>query len=246
VNILGIILARGGSEGLKNKHLLPLLGRPVISYTFDHARRAKRLSRIVLTTDSAPIRHLAQQSMLETINRPADLATSDASVQATLLHAMHAVEARSPFRADAIVVLYGNVPVRADGDIDRAIEMLESTGCDSVRSFCPVGKWHPAWMARLNERDCVSLLQPNSIHRRQDLEAVYLHDGGVIAVSRASLLRGEANPHDPHAFFGVDRRAIRTKTGDVVEIDQLRDLYWAEAVLRERGGGSNETWRLAS
>ena len=35
---LGIILARAGSLGLVNKHLLPLLGKPVISYTFDHAR----------------------------------------------------------------------------------------------------------------------------------------------------------------------------------------------------------------
>src|SRR5947199_5717462 len=88
VKILGIILARAGSEGLKNKHLLPLLGRPVICYTFDAAHRAKRLSRIVVTTDSAQIRQLAQQSMLETIARPAELATSDASVQSVLLHAL--------------------------------------------------------------------------------------------------------------------------------------------------------------
>src|SRR5437660_1643629 len=58
VTILGIVLARAGSEGLKNKHLLPLLGRPVISYTFEAARRARRLNRIVVTTDSAQIRQL--------------------------------------------------------------------------------------------------------------------------------------------------------------------------------------------
>jgi CMP-N,N'-diacetyllegionaminic acid synthase len=246
MKILGIILARAGSEGLRNKHLLPLLGRPVISYTFEHARRARRLSRIVLTSDSAQIRQLAQHSMLETIARPAELATAEASVPATLLHALHTVEARSSFRADGVVVLYGNVPIRGEGDIDRAIELLERTGCDSVRSFCPVGKWHPAWMARLDDENRVRLLQPNNIHRRQDLEPVFLHDGGVIAVSRASLLRGEKHPDDPHAFFGDDRRAIRTEIGQVVEIDHLRDLYWAEAVLREREHERGESWRAAS
>ena len=30
MNVLGIILARGGSEGLKDKHLRPLCGRPVV------------------------------------------------------------------------------------------------------------------------------------------------------------------------------------------------------------------------
>jgi len=244
MKILGIILARAGSEGLKDKHLLPLLGRPVITYTFEHARRARRISRVVVTTDSAHIRQLAQRAMLETINRPAELATSDASVQATILHALHTVEARSSFRADGVVVLYGNVPVRGEGDIDRAIDLLEQHKCDSVRSFCPVGKWHPAWMARLDDQDRISLLHPNNTDRRQNLEPVFLHDGGVIAVSRASLLCGESSPNDPHAFFGTDRRAIRTGSGQVVEIDQQRDLYWAEAVLRERGGG--ETWRVAS
>ena len=39
---------------------------------------------------------------------------------------------------------------------------------------------------------------------------------------------------DPHAFFGIDRRAIQTEMGETVEIDHQRDLFWAEAVLRDR------------
>jgi CMP-N-acetylneuraminic acid synthetase len=134
--------------------------------------------------------------------------------------------------------------VRPDGVIDEAIGVLESTGCDSVRSFCPVGKWHPAWMAKLNE-DCVESLQPNSIHRRQDLAPVFMHDGAVVAVRRESLLRGDANPDDPHAFFGIDRRAVRTEMGQTIEIDHQRDLFWAEAVLRDRERERDRTCSLA-
>ncbi len=233
---LGVILARGGSVGLPNKHLLPLLGRPVIEYTFEHVRAAKRLTRTVVSSDSGEILALAGRWGMETIRRPDELATSDASVQDVMLHAMESVEKRTGFVAEALVVLYGNVPVRGDGVIDRALELLESSGCDSVRSFCPVGKWHPAWMSKL-EGDRVEALQPGSIHRRQDLTPLYLHDGAVVAVSRASMLRGQTNPSDPHAFFGVDRRGIRTEMGETVEIDHLRDLFWAEAVLRERAAG---------
>ena len=150
-------------------------------------------------------------------------------------------EVPGAFRADAVVVLYGNVPVREGGVIDRAVQLLAESGCDSVRSFCPVGKWHPAWMARLRD-DRVLPLHAGSIHRRQDLEPLFLHDGAVVAVSRESMLRGRATPDDPHAFFGVDRRGIETGAGDTVEIDQLRDLYWAEAVLRDRAG---ENTRMA-
>jgi N-acylneuraminate cytidylyltransferase len=226
MNTLGVILARAGSVGLPNKHVLPLLGRGVIEYTFDAAAAARRLTRVVVSTDCPGVRRLAEQRGLKVIARPPRLATSDASVQDVMLHAMDDA-------ADALVVLYGNVPVRGDGVIDRAIDLLESAHCDSVRTFCPVGKWHPAWMSRL-DGDKVQPLIPGSIHRRQDLEKLFLHDGAVVAVSRSSMLRGREFPHDPHAFFGIDRRGITTEPGETVEIDDRRDLYWAEAVLRER------------
>lgn len=233
MNVLGVILARAGSAGLAGKHLRPLLGRPVIAYTFDYARAARLLTRVVVSTDCPHVRRLAESAFFPTVRRPPELATADASVQDAMLHAMETVEAASDFRADALVVLYGNVPVRGAGVIDCAVQMLADTGCDSVRSFCPVGKWHPAWMSRL-EGDRAVPLQPGSIHRRQDLAPLLLHDGGVVAVSRASMLRGKLNPTDPHAFFGLDRRGFEVGQGDTVEIDHLRDLYWAEAVLRER------------
>ncbi len=230
---LGIILARAGSVGLPNKHLLPLLGRPVISYTFDHVRASRKLSRVIVSTDCLHISHLARAEGFEVISRPTELATSDASVQSVLLHAMEHVEKTSDFRADAVLTIYGNIPVRPAGAFDRAIEMLQVSGADSVRSFCPVGKWHPAWMSQL-EGDRVIANQPGSIHRRQDLSPMFLHDGAVVAASRASMLRGRANPDDPHAFFGLDRRGFQTGVGETVEIDHQRDLYWAEAVLREK------------
>jgi CMP-N,N'-diacetyllegionaminic acid synthase len=240
MNILAVIIARAGSAGLKNKHLLPLLGKPVIQYTFEHARASRYITRAVVSSDCAEVRKLAEREFFETVARPDELATADASVQDVLLHALKTVEDRADFRADAIALLYGNVPARGDGVIDRALEVLRDTHCDSVRSFCPVGKWHPTWMARLEgddgdgPRDRVIPLQQASIHRRQDLTPLYLHDGAIVAVSRSSLLRGEQFPGDPHAFFGVDRRAILTGMGETVEIDHQRDLYWAEAMLRDR------------
>jgi CMP-N,N'-diacetyllegionaminic acid synthase len=231
MNVLAVILARAGSSGLANKHLLPLLGRPVIQYTFDHARSARLLSRVVVSSDSPDVLRMGAAAGFETIVRPAGLATADASVQDVMLHALDQVESRPGFKADALVVLYGNVPVRPACAIDRAVKLLRATHCDSVRSFCPVSKWHPAWMSRL-EGDRVAPLEANSIHRRQDLPELFLHDGAVVSVSRASMLKARENRSDAHAFFGVDRRGFATEVGQTVEIDHLRDLYWAEAVLR--------------
>ncbi len=233
MRILSVILARAGSKGLKSKHLLPLLGRPVIGYTFDFARPLKEFGPVVVSSDCREIRKLGESAGFYAIERPARLAGDEATVQDAMLHAMDSVEEATPFRADALLVLYGNVPVRGPDVADRALRLLSDTGCDSVRSFCPVGKWHPAWMSRLNG-DKVEPLQPGSVHRRQDLEPLFLHDGAVVAVSRKSMLRGKRTPSDPHAFFGDDRRGIETAAGETVEVDERRDLFLAEAVLRER------------
>jgi N-acylneuraminate cytidylyltransferase len=234
MNTLGVILARKGSVGLPDKHLLPLLGRPVIAYTFDHAKAARTLKTVVVSTDCPEIARIAKQAGLQVIDRPASLATGDASVQDVMLHAMDAVEAGGRFKADALAVLYGNVPVRGDGVIDRCVRQLAESLCHSVRTFCPVGKWHPAWMSRFELDGRVTALHAGSIHRRQDLQPLFLHDGACVAVSRDAMLRGRTWPNDPHAFFGTDRRGVHTEPGETVEIDHRRDLYWAEAVLRDR------------
>ena len=229
---LGVILARAGSLGLRNKHLLNLLGRPLIQYTFDRVGEAQRLSQVIVSSDCPRILALANENGFATLLRPPELATNDASVQDVLLHAMDAVELSHRVGISAVVTLYGNVPIRRAGVIDEAIELLERTGCDSARSFCPVGKWHPAWMGRI-EGDRVIAHRPGSIHRRQDLEPLFLHDGAVVVSSRKAMEAGRECRGDPHAFFGLDRRAVLTQNTDTVEVDTHRDLLLAEAILRE-------------
>lgn len=242
MDVLGVVLARAGSKGLSGKHLLPLQGRPVISYTLEHAAAARRLTRVAVSSDCPLVRRFGIANGFDAVERPAAIATDTASVQDVLLHAADEMQARHGFTADAVVVLYGNVPIRPAGCIDRAIELLADTGCDSVRSFVPVGKWHPGWMSRL-KGDVVEALVPGSIHRRQDLEPLFLHDGAVVAVSRSSLERGRANRSDPHAFFGVDRRGFAVEPGETVEIDCRRDLYIADAIMRE---AADDAMRKAS
>ncbi len=38
-----------------------------------------------------------------------------------MLHAMRAIESSSHFKADALVTIYGNVPIRGEGVIDAAL-----------------------------------------------------------------------------------------------------------------------------
>jgi N-acylneuraminate cytidylyltransferase len=151
---------------------------------------------------------------------------------------------RTGTRFDAsspIVILYANVPVRPRDLIDRAVALLNSSGCDSVQSYQPVGKHHPWWTARLDGGGRVGPWEGDvlnhGVFRRQDLPPAFIPDGGIIALTKRALfceIPGVAP--GPHAFFGHDRRGVINPEGSVVDIDAPTDLLVADAILRGTGG----------
>ncbi|MFQ5490977.1 MAG: N-acetylneuraminate synthase family protein, partial [Phycisphaerae bacterium] len=200
---------------------------------FDHAVSAKRVDAVLLTTDSAPAKGLARGRGIAVVDRPAELATDAATVDDAARHAVRQYEASGRGQVDLVVMLYGNIPVRAIGLIDRAVDKLVQTGADSVRSVAAVTKQHPDWVHRLSG-DRMDQFRANSIYRRQDLEPLYYHDGAVAVVTRNALLAAPRWVGDFQGFLGEDRRAIICQPEDCVDIDGPVDLYLAEAVLRSQ------------
>lgn len=231
MTVLVVILARAGSKGIPRKCMQPLLGRPLIEYTLDHALAARTAAAVVLSTDCEDAAQLARCRGIETIDRPPALATDDARIDAALRHAVETWESRHARTIDAAVLLMGNVPVRAPDVIDRCIEHWHATGCDSVRTVAPVGRHHPDWLFRLTG-DRMTPYRANAIARRQDLEALFGLDGAVYVVSRSVLFAAAAPDADAQAYLGTDRRAIVQSAADAVDIDEPVDLAIAAALLQ--------------
>lgn len=229
-----IILARAGSKGFPGKNTASVCGIPCIIWTIEHALACKTVSRVVVSSDDIGALAMAQIWGVETIERPAELAHDTARIDDAARHAYTQLgEPPGP-----VVILYANVPARPDDLTDRAVRLLESTGCDSVQSYTTVGKYHPWWMARIDDAGQVrpwegDVLNHNTF-RRQDLPPALVPDGGVIVCSPDALMLRRGAPEGPHAFFGVDRRGVTTGEGEVVDIDSPGDRLVAEAVLAGR------------
>lgn len=236
MNTLTIILARAGSKGLASKNLIPFCGRPLITHTVDHALQTQSPNVIALSTDSSTIATAVTNHTpdVHIVMRPESLATDTATIDSAARHALHELESKLNTQFDHVLILYGNIPLREPGMLDRALVKLQSTQCDSVQSVYPVGKNHPYWMKTLTgpDTDILEHYQPNNIYRRQDLPPVYMLDGALIAVTRQSLLLTADD--DPHAFLGHDRRAIQSQPGTVIDIDEPHDLELAKAVHNTR------------
>src|SRR5690606_30978060 len=123
---LAIILARAGSKGCPGKNVAPLGGKPCIQWTIEDAQAASGVGRIVVSTAGEEIAAVARSCAVEVVDRRRLLASDTARIDGAARHAVEAVG----WREGRVVILYSNVPLRPAGLIDRALDLLISSGAD--------------------------------------------------------------------------------------------------------------------
>lgn len=225
---------------MPRKNIAPILGRPALAYTLDHAGASRRVSRIVVSTEDDAIAQAARSEGAQVLLRPPELSLPDARLDHVLRHAVHSLESSDAWRAEVLVMLYGAVPVRPEGFIDRCIELLVSTGADSVRSVAPAHDRHPLWSVAVEPDHRIrEYMGKLNIYRRQDLPPVYFYTGACVAVRASALLAAPADETNHFAYLGSDQRAAIHEPHECVEIHEPIDLEWAEFLLRRKARGKD-------
>jgi CMP-N,N'-diacetyllegionaminic acid synthase len=228
MKVLGIVPARGGSKGIPHKNIVSLLGKPLLAYTAEAALAAKRLTRIVLSTENAEIAQVGRRYGLDVpFLRPVELARDETPTLPVLQDVVRKLEATGE-AYDAIFILQPTNPLRRPEDIDGAIDLLERTGADSVISFVDVGERHPARMKFITPEGQVidpPFAEQFEGQRRQDLSKLYLREGSVYVMRRAILM-------DQHSLKGNDCRAWMIPPERACNIDTPFDLFLVEQMLK--------------
>ena len=182
--ILAIIPARGGSKGVPRKNIRELVGKPLIAWTIEEAKKSKYITRTILSSEDPEIIEVAKRYGCEVpFVRPLELAQDDTPGIEPVLHV---VDQCPGF--DYIVLLQPTSPLRTFEDIDGCIELIfknKSPACVSVS----IADISPYWMYTMQEKEQLSpLLTDGFFSRRQDLPKVYALNGAVY-VAKVSWLQ---------------------------------------------------------
>ena len=200
--ILGVIPARGGSKRIHYKNLRMLAGKPLLQWTLEAARESKRLDRIVVSTEDAKIADFASTRGVEVLDRPAELATDDATTAQVL---QHAVEALDP---DIVVLLQPTSPIRFHGIIDRAIARFLRTGCDTLATGFTSYEYPWGTMGNIPQ---------------QKMAGFFYDDGNVYVHKAAHLREGK--------WWGEKRDGMVIEPWYNIELDTVNDFYMAEGTI---------------
>jgi CMP-N,N'-diacetyllegionaminic acid synthase len=229
MNVLAVIPARGGSKGIPRKNIRMLGGKPLLQYTVEAAFGAERVTRVILSTDDEEIAWVGRRLGVEApFLRPPELARDDTPTLPVIQHAVRVLE-RDGADFDAVCILQPTHPFRRAEDVDGCIELLESSGSDSVVTVLPVpAEHHPHWVYFEGAGGTLRLSTGGRepVARRQDLPAAWHREGSVYVVRRNVLMEGNSLYGDRLVGYPMSGRKL-------VNLDTWEDWRRAEALLKE-------------
>lgn len=235
LRVVAIIPARGGSKGIKDKNIINLCGKPLISYTIEAAKTSMYIDYVLVSTDSEKIAECARNYGAKVpFLRPAELAQDDSASIDVVIHALDYLENKMGMNFYYCVLLQPTSPLRRTEDIDEAVEKINAYNANSLVSVCEATE-SPYLMKEIKDSKMIDILEKPQSLRRQDLPKVYILNGALY-INSISRLRKERQFIDGSTIpFIMDKN-------NSVDIDDFLDLKLAELILKERC--SNEDRRL--
>jgi len=224
MEICAVILARGGSKRLPNKNIIKLLGRPLISYTIEAAKRSKYINRVICSTDSKKIADAARKCGAEVpFIRPKELALDNTPSIDSLRHALAYLRKKEGYSPDAFVLLQPTSPLRTHAHIDSAIELFCSEERKSVVSVK---------MIKGNIRTVIDgeLVLLSRFNRKLSSCSYYSANGAIYVASPEMVKRGM------NAWMNNAVPYIMDETASV-DIDTEADLKLAKINMKSAGRG---------
>ena len=208
----------------------------------------------MISTEDEEIAGVARQLGVEVpFLRPAHLAADETPMLDVLTDLVASLEQREQYRPDVLVLLQPTSPFRRAGHIDAAVDLLTSSGADSVVTVVPVPhQFTPSSLMQLQGDRLVPWTDgpPEGGHyesgdvvsggenvvsgfsrtptRRQDKPLLFARNGPAVVAVRTPVVI------DAHTLYGPDTRGLVMPREESFDIDDAFDLEVAERLMASR------------
>ena len=231
---IGFIFARGGSKGLPGKNIRPLVGKPLIAWSIEHARSVHRIERVIVSTESKEIADIARDFGAEVpFMRPMELARDDSPEWLAWRHALNYLIETEGFLPKVMVSVPTTAPLRSPIDINNCLDEYEKGDVDVVVTVTEAHRSPFFNMVKKNSDGTVGLvISPvSAVTRRQDAPTVYDMATVAYVIKPEFILSHESIFEGRVGMVEVPRERA-------IDIDTLMDFKMAEFYLSQQGNES--------
>ena len=209
---ISLILARGGSKGIKRNNLIDLKGKPLLSHVVEIAKKSN-VDEVWVSTEDEEIASVALTYGASVIRRPLELAGDTSTSEEALIHFTENID------YDIMVFIQATSPMVTCEDINKGIAMMKSGRYDSIFSVTEE-HWIPRWTEDLQPVNW----DPQNRPRRQDKEKTYIENGAFYITSREFLKKNNNR-------YGGTLGVVKMPLARSFQIDSLEDLRLIEKLL---------------
>lgn len=223
--VLAIIPARAGSKRLPKKNVLPLCGKPLITWTIEAAKNSEYIDEVFVSTDDRTVMNIAEANGLIVPElRPNALSSDYATTKDVILYTLKKMQKE----LDLVVLLQPTSPLRVAKHIDEAIELYIHKEALSVVSVTPC-EHSPLWSGKIsNDLDMTEFLSSIKQVRSQELELYHRLNGAIYIYDIKNYLERSGDG-------GVKTFAYIMDNFHSIDIDTKFDFDIAEFLLRRLG-----------
>jgi CMP-N-acetylneuraminic acid synthetase len=204
----------------------------------------------VISTEDEEIAGVARQLGVEVpFLRPAHLAADETPMLDVLTDVVASLERREHYRPDVLVLLQPTSPFRRAGHIDAAVDLLTSSGADSVVTVVPVPhQFTPSSLMQLQGDKLVPWdggplkgghdetgdvgsgfsRTGAAPTRRQDKPMLFARNGPAVVAVRTRIVT------EARTLYGPDTRGLVMPREASFDIDDAFDLEVAERLMASR------------
>lgn len=214
---VAVIPFRAGSKGLPGKNKRMIGGSQLWWWSAQAADDSELVERILITSDYEP-HPVATVIGAHWIDRPPELATDTAPLDAAIIHALEGAQVAD----DAVVViLQPTIPIRREGLVDDCIRAF--LRFPLAKSLVTANRLHYVWHG-----DSGQLLNGPRLNRQDmDSSQIYYEEDGSVFIVRA----GDLREHRSRVVAPV----TLYETPRTVDVDDEEDFRLAEALMRVKG-----------
>lgn len=223
------ICARGGSKGVPNKNIRPLLGLPLIAHSLKQARATGLFDLIAVDSDADDILEIAEAHGADLIlKRPAEMAQDTSGKLEVIQRAFTEAERMSGLRFETFVDLDATSPLRLPGDIVGAIALVEQGGAGNVITGAPARRSPYFNLVEISESGAPRVVKADAgIKRRQDAPDCYDMNASIYVWQRDPFIS------EPY-LFNERTRLFEMPQERSFDIDEPLDFELVEFLMKRQ------------
>ena len=214
---VALVPLRGGSKSIPDKNIRLIAGKPLCAWVLEAACLSGIFDKVVVSTDSPKIADIVRGLDLpvEILNRPAELATDEASTESVMLHALQELD------FDVLATIQATSPQVQPEDFQKAYTMFKSGGYDSLLTAVRTMRFF--W----NDDGTALNYTPQQRPRRQDFSGSLMENGAFYFTKRSIL-------EQTNCRLGGSTGIYEMAAESAVEIDEPEDWRLVERALLDR------------